>query len=377
MSVLFFVHPPSSIFHPRFVLPQCVRDGLGELLAKLRVLNQSGLVGIRHKAAFNQNRRAILSAQNRVEPRMADTAIFNAGCARQCALDADSELEILRVKSVVGKNLRPDIRKTARQRGRHAGRRNAIGFKAAGLSIAIRRGIEMQADEQIRVMRFGKNDPVQVRHGYVAGARQKNFPAIGFEQRRETFCPVERELLFQPAVEDAVGADVGAAMAGVNHDDTIAKGQRRPKQQRLNVFLQIEAVDENLVQAASRLPISKAIVPFGELIAYAVTGVSDKRCGALILFSAAQRSSEVHVVTGAANDGWTVPYFVTGMNDRAAGNLLMALVSDQFNEDVPADRGGDEMVSSGMVGVEAHPARRTAAPTMMAAGLNIRSLCGC
>jgi hypothetical protein len=65
------------------------------------------------------------------------------------------------------------------------------------------------------------------------------------------------------------------------------------------------------------------------------------------------------------------------MNDRAAGNLLMALVSDQFNEDVPADRGGDEMVSSGMVGVEAHPARRIAAPTMMAAGLNIRSLCGC
>jgi hypothetical protein len=34
------------------------------------------------------------------------------------------------------------------------------------------------------------------------------------------------------------------------------------------------------------------------------------------------------------------------------------------------------MVSSGMVGVEAHPARRIAAPTMMAAGLNIRSLCG-
>jgi hypothetical protein len=37
---------------------------------------------------------------------------------------------------------------------------------------------------------------------------------------------------------------------------------------------------------------------------------------------------------------------------------------------------GDEMVSSGMVGVEEHPARRIAAPTMMAAGLYTRSLCG-
>ena len=72
----------------------------------------------------------------------------------------------------------------------------------------------MQADEQIRVMRLGKNDPVQVRHGDVAGARQKNFPAIGFEQRRKTFGPVEREFFFEPAVEDTAGADVGAAMAG-------------------------------------------------------------------------------------------------------------------------------------------------------------------
>jgi hypothetical protein len=39
--------------------------------------------------------------------------------------------------------------------------------------------------------------------------------------------------------------------------------------------------------------------------------------------------------------------------------------------------GGDEMISSGGVDVVAHPARRIAAPTMMAAGLNIRSLCGC
>jgi hypothetical protein len=39
--------------------------------------------------------------------------------------------------------------------------------------------------------------------------------------------------------------------------------------------------------------------------------------------------------------------------------------------------GGDEMTSSGTVGVLAHPARRIAAPTKRAAGLNIRSLCDC
>jgi hypothetical protein len=57
---------------------------------------------------------------------------------------------------------------------------------------------------------------------------------------------------------------------------------------------------------------------------------------------------------------------------------LAAFVSDQFNEDAsPVMTGGDEMISSGTVGTLAHPARRTAAMPKMAAGLNIRSLCGC
>jgi hypothetical protein len=68
---------------------------------------------------------------------------------------------------------------------------------------------------------------------------------------------------------------------------------------------------------------------------------------------------------------------VAGLNDRAAGNCLTALGSVQFNEDAsPVMTGGDEMTSSGTVGVLAHPARRIAAPIRMAAGLNIRSLCG-
>jgi hypothetical protein len=119
-------------------------------------------------------------------------------------------------------------------------------------------------------------------------------------------------------------------------------------------------------------------VPFGELTAYAATGVWDIKCGWPILFSAAQRLSEVHVVTGAVNDGLVLATVVTGLNDRAAGNFFAALESNQFNEEFPpAMGGGDEMVSSGITGVEEHPARRIAAPTTMIARLNIRSLCGC
>jgi len=122
---------------------------------------------------------------------------------------------------------------------------------------------------------------------------------------------------------------------------------------------------------------SKTIVPFAVPMVYVATGVRDIKCGWPILFSAAHRSSEVHVVNGVVYDGLVLAVGIAGLNDRAAGNFLMASVSVQFNEDTPADRGGDEMVSFGMVGVEEHPARRIAAPTMMAAGLNIRSLCGC
>ncbi len=53
----------------------------------------------------------------------------------------------------------------------------------------------------------------------------------------------------------------------------------------------------------------------------------------------------------------------TGLHGRAAGIFLTTLVSVQLNgEFSPVMTGGDEMVSSGMVGVEEHPARRIAAP---------------
>jgi hypothetical protein len=118
-------------------------------------------------------------------------------------------------------------------------------------------------------------------------------------------------------------------------------------------------------------------VPFADPMAYVATGVLDTRCGWPILFSAAQRLSEVHVVTGAANDGLILAVGVTGLNVRAAGNLLARLVSDQFNEDALLDMiGGDEMISSGGVDVVAHPAKKNAATNMIAGDLDTQSLCG-
>jgi len=130
-------------------------------------------------------------------------------------------------------------------------------------------------------------------------------------------------------------------------------------------------------QVATRLPISKTIVPFAEPTAYVATGVPDNRCGAPILFSAAKRLSEVHVVTGAAGDGFILAAGVPSLLARGAGNFLTTLVSDQFSEDASLDMiGGDEMISSGGVDVVAHPAQKNAATNMIASDLDTQPLCG-
>jgi hypothetical protein len=107
------------------------------------------------------------------------------------------------------------------------------------------------------------------------------------------------------------------------------------------------------------------------------TGVSDNRCGALILFSVAQRLSEVHVVTGAAGDGFVRAAGVPGLIARGAEIFLTRLASDQFNKDASLDKiGGDEMISSGGVDVVAHPAKKNAATNMIASDLDTQPLCG-
>ena len=103
----------------------------------------------------------------------------------------------------------------------------------------------------------------------------------------------------------------------------------------------------------------------------------DIKCGWPILFSAAQRLSEVHVVVGAAGAGLVLAVGATGLVDRGAENFLTRLASDQFNEEVSLDMiGSDEMISSGWFGVVAHPAKKIAVTNMIASDLDTRSLCG-
>jgi len=122
---------------------------------------------------------------------------------------------------------------------------------------------------------------------------------------------------------------------------------------------------------------SKTIVPFAVPMAYVATGVRDIKCGWPILFSAAQRLSEVHVVTGAAGDRLVRAAGVPGLIAREAENFLTRLASDQFNEDASLDMtGGDEMTSSGGFGVVAHPAKKIAVTNMIASDLDTQPLCG-
>ena len=161
-------------------------------------------------------------------------------------MQPQGQLQVLRIKGVVGKKLRPGVGITAGEGGRQTGRRETIGFKAGRLFIR-RAGIEMQADEQISVTSRGERDAIGIGHVRVTGARQIDPPAFRFEQRHQSQGPVEGELLFKPSIHDAVRANVRPAVPGINHNGPVAKRQRRPEQQRFNIFLQINTIDKDLV----------------------------------------------------------------------------------------------------------------------------------
>ena len=68
------------------------------------------------------------------------------------------------------------------------------------------------------MMFLRKCNPVVVGYIRVAGARQKYPPALLFQQRRQALGPIQREFFFKPAVQDAVRADIGSAVAGIPDD---------------------------------------------------------------------------------------------------------------------------------------------------------------
>jgi hypothetical protein len=120
-----------------------------------------------------------------------------------------------------------------------------------------------------------------------------------------------------------------------------------------------------------------------ELIEQVVAGELDKKRGAPIRRSAAQRLSGVQLLTGTGAGLGTIVgggLFFTiefgGFTGWGTASLWAAVASAQFNSDAPGAGAGDEIVSSGIVGVVAQPARKMSAPRkMIPAGLNTRSFC--
>ena len=99
------------------------------------------------------------------------------------------------------------------------------------------------------MMRLGESHAIGKCDVHVVRACEKNLPAVLRELGFEPACQIESEFLFRPAVENADGAGLVAAVARVYHHNAIRAGkiQRGTGKQRFHVFLQVEAVNENLV----------------------------------------------------------------------------------------------------------------------------------
>src|SRR4051794_6788442 len=106
----------------------------------------------------------------------------------------------------------------------------------------------MQADEEVGVTIVSEGDPIREGQFSVIGASKKNLPAIRREQRFQSPGPIQCEFLLGYTVDDICGAAVRAAMSWIDHDHSIiTQHRRRSFNQRLDVLLHIQSMDEQLV----------------------------------------------------------------------------------------------------------------------------------
>src|SRR5258706_429157 len=134
-------------------------DRFGQFLTVGRISNKPGFARVGEVAAFNQDGRALLPAKHAQKSRVAHPAVLKAVGLQQSAVDAESKLQVLLVKDVVGKALCQIIRKTACDRRRHASRCQAIGFQAS-LVFFGGGGIEVKAQEETSLVLVGEGNTV-------------------------------------------------------------------------------------------------------------------------------------------------------------------------------------------------------------------------
>src|SRR5438093_3847152 len=108
--------------------PKASSDGLSEFLAVGRIGNEAGLAGIGEVTALDKDGGTLLAAQHAGKPSSADAAVAIAGDLQYGAMHLESQLEVLRVKGVVGKDQSLVIAESTRDGGRHARGGEAIGF---------------------------------------------------------------------------------------------------------------------------------------------------------------------------------------------------------------------------------------------------------
>ena len=228
-------------------------DCLRQFLPELRRFNQFRLVRIGQVPGFDEHGGPALVVQHPDEPRAAHAAVFQAGSPQQGRVQANGKLQIFRVEGVVGIIIRPEIVEAAYQGRGHARRCEAIRFEA-GLVLVRRGGIEMQADEQIRIVRLGE------------AARLSSETSTSFVRVRKTSQPLvaskgascnarSRVNSFsnRPSSTLCVPVFDPPWPGSITMTRLVPKVKRRVAQKRFKISPQIEFVQENLVANELRL----------------------------------------------------------------------------------------------------------------------------
>ena len=154
-------------------------------------------------------------------------AIGSAAGANQLAMKTEGSLQILLVESIVRENLAQVVLEGAHQVGRHPRRGDTICFDTGQFAVR-KAGIKMQAQKKIAIRPIGNRNPFDHLDFHIIGARQHDFPALAQQQLPQTQRPVQRVIFFELAVEDAAGATVDAAVAGIKHHGTAELGGWSP-----------------------------------------------------------------------------------------------------------------------------------------------------
>ncbi len=104
----------------------------------------------------------------------------------------------------------------------------------------------MEAEKKAGLVLFGKGDAIREGELDIVGPGQQDDPAIADEQRLQPARQIQRVFLLEMAVDHVRGADIGAAMAGIDDDDAVRFEMDRVVEQGHEVLSHVERMDEGM-----------------------------------------------------------------------------------------------------------------------------------